>query len=334
MHYMKNEILEALPLKIRELLRYVTDSRMKDIEEIRFRILKPLLLSLGKREYFLNVDGGLDRCIEKAYIVTKDDIENAFQFITDYSVYTLEEDIRNGFVTMKGGHRVGICGRVIRNGPYIRTIKDISGLNIRISKEKIGVSDHIMKNLIGPSHFCHNTLIISPPQCGKTTLLRDIVRNLSNGIPQLKVKGLKVGVVDERSEICGCYQGVPQNDVGMRTDILDACPKAEGMMMLIRSMSPEVIVTDEIGKKEDVSAIEEALHAGVKVITTVHGSSFHELLDRPHVSRLLESSVFEKYIILSNQPKVGTIKEIIDHKKIMQSTSNGRGWIHDDQVSG
>ena len=120
-------------------------------------------------------------------------------------------------------------------------------------------------------------MIISPPQCGKTTLLRDIIRQISDGNTTLGLRGHKVGVVDERSELAGCYKGVPQNDIGLRTDVLDGCPKAKGMIMLIRSMSPNIIATDEVGTREDIFAIEEALNAGIKIITTVHGKNLEEV---------------------------------------------------------
>ena len=125
-------------------------------------------------------------------------------------------------------------------------------------------------------------------------------------------RGFKIGLVDERSEIAGCYQGIPQNDIGLRTDVLDACPKADGIMMLIRSMSPQIIATDEIGKKEDINAIEEALNAGIRLITTVHGKDVQEISRRPILNQLVSQNIFDRYIIMTNQPKVGTVQEIID----------------------
>ena len=181
-----------------------------------------------------------------------------------------------------------------------------------------------MKYLIDGSDQFYNSLIVSSPQCGKTTLLRDIIRNLSNGMKNLNFEGVKVGVVDERSEICGVCHGIAQNNMGVRTDVLDSCPKADGVMMLIRSMSPQVIATDEIGKKEDANAIEEALNAGVKLITTVHGNDIEDLDKRPYIKPLLAQKIFARIIVLSNNPKVGTIKQIIDGKtnKVIVSYPN------------
>ncbi|WZL71451.1 stage III sporulation protein AA [Clostridiaceae bacterium 35-E11] len=321
-NFFKKEVWEALPLNIRKLFMNVPLAYIKDMEEIRLRTYKPLMIGVGNKDFFIGKTGDITPHISQSYIVTKSDIEKTYQLITDYSVYALEEEIKNGFLTIKGGHRVGICGRAVLNKRQVKTMKDISGLNIRISKEKLGISQGIMSHLVENNEF-HNTLIISPPQCGKTTLLRDIIRNLSNGMKNLNFSGFKVGVVDERSEICGIYQGVPQNDVGIRTDILDACPKAEGMMMLIRSMSPQVIATDEIGKKEDIYAIEEALNAGINLITTVHGKDMEEIMRRPNMNHLLLQGVFKRIIILTNQPKVGTIRSIVDgtNNKVLASYS-------------
>ena len=308
----RKEILEALPLNIREIIMNIPKTQGAAMEEIRLRINRPLMIYANNEDIHLDPRGEIVKDRAKSYMVTATDISKAFQLITDYSIYALEEEIRNGFITIKGGHRVGICGRVVLNGNKIKTIKDISGLNIRISKQILGVSDGLMGYIITPTKEFLNTLIISPPQSGKTTLLRDIIRNLSNGMRVPIFHGYKVALVDERSEIAGCYQGIPQNDIGYRSDVLDACPKAEGIMMLIRSMSPQIIATDEIGRKEDIEAIEEALHAGIKLITTVHGKDLDEVTRRPTLNQLLKQKIFERIIILTNQPRVGTIHSIID----------------------
>lgn len=309
-----HEILEIMPVSLRKILQSIPNHTINNIEEIRLRVNKPLIINVGGKDYFITKNGIATINKHNIVMVNKLDIETCFQLVTDYSPYALEEEIRNGFITIKGGHRVGICGKTIIEKNRVKTIKDISGLNIRFSKEKIGCGEKVIKYLIEREDSIYNTLIISPPQCGKTTILRDIVRLISNGVPRLGFKGINIGVVDERSEIAGCYNGVPQNDVGIRTDILDGCPKAEGMIMLIRSMSPKVIVTDEIGRDEDIYALKEAINAGVKLITTIHGDSVEEVCRRDNISSLIKDKIFERIIILSNRPKVGTVRKIIDSK--------------------
>lgn len=186
----------------------------------------------------------------------------------------------------------------------VHLIKYVSSLNIRRSRQIIGVSGKIINSVCDEKRrIIRNTLIISPPKCGKTTILRDLARNLSG-------RGYRVGICDERSEIAGCYNGKSSFDLGSRTDILDGCPKSEGILMLIRSMSPDVIITDEIGRKEDVGAIDSALCAGVKTITTIHGSSYEDV-ENSAVGELIKRHVFETLIFLSAEPSMGTVKRIM-----------------------
>ncbi|WP_432400804.1 stage III sporulation protein AA [Wukongibacter sp. M2B1] len=306
------EILEILPIRLRNIFNNLPNRFINDVEEIRFRVNSPLIINCRGDDYYFTKDGRSTKVNIDVITINKDDIRTCFQLVTDYSAYALEEEIRNGFITIKGGHRVGICGKAVIEGGKVRTIKDISGLNIRISREKYGCGEKVIKYIIKGPEIIFNTLIVSPPGCGKTTILRDIIRLISNGTKSYDFKGINVSVVDERSEIAGCYDGVPQKDLGMRTDVLDGCPKAQGMIMLIRSMSPRVIATDEIGRDEDIYALKEAMNAGVKFITTVHGDSLDEIIRRNNIATLIENKIFERVIILTNKPRVGTVKEIID----------------------
>ncbi|SES71074.1 stage III sporulation protein AA [Natronincola peptidivorans] len=296
---------------IRRLIGNLPNKIKDSIEEIRLRINNPLIIHVNNQDYFITQKGELSLSSKDSFTVTKDNIDNTLQFITNYSIYSVEEELKNGYITVQGGHRVGIVGKVLHNNGVVKTIKDFTGLNIRVAREKIGAASNVLKHIIDNGEFV-NTLIVSPPQCGKTTLLRDIIKNLSDGIPSLGLKGNRVGVVDERSEIAACYQGIPQNNLGIRTDVLDACPKAQGMIMLIRAMSPEIIATDEIGRDEDSMAIQEALLAGIKLITTVHGKSLEDIIFKKVIGSLVKEGVFKKIIILSNKQGVGTIEKILD----------------------
>ena len=233
------------------------------------------------------------------------------EYVSSYSMYAFEEEIRQGFITIQGGHRVGIAGKTVLEGDRIKSVKYISYMNLRLSHQIKGCASPILPYIIKNGRICH-TLIISPPRCGKTTLLRDLIRQVSSGSSYMP--GVPVGVVDERSEIGGSYQGIPQNDLGIRTDVLDCCPKAEGMMMLIRSMSPEVIAVDELGDYEDIHAIESVIHCGCKLFATVHGSSVEDIKRKPLMQRLVREKIFERYIVLHYQDRAGRIKAIFDER--------------------
>ncbi len=313
---------------IRNIIRNVPQNFKETLEEIRLRVDNPLMVFGDQRDYFVDLKGNLTLNPMNSYYVTTDDIEKTLQFASNYSIYSVEEEIKKGYITVQGGHRIGIVGKVLLDNNGIRTLKNYSGLNIRISREKLGVATSVLPHIINAKGELMNTLIVSPPQCGKTTLLRDVIRMVSTGVPHMNFRGLKVGVVDERSELGACFQGVPQNDLGPRTDILDSCPKAEGIMMLIRAMSPQVIATDEIGREEDMIAIDEAIMAGIKLITTVHSRSLENILSKRVVGKLVKDGVFERIIFLSNMNGVGTMDSIVDGTNLtylIQNTNKNRG---------
>ena len=312
MKNISDEILNSLSLNLREKIKKLPKSNL-NIEEIRLRSKKPLILNANNKDYFYNEkENDLDLNMNNPYIVTREDIEQTFQIICKYSIHTFMDDIKKGFVTLRGGHRVGIVGKAIVENGQVKNIKHISSLNIRISREIIGCSDKILDHIINTNNKVNNTLIISPPQCGKTTLLRDIVRNLSNGNKKYGFRGMKVALIDERNEIGGSYLGVPQMDVGIRTDIIETCPKDVGIIMLLRSMSPNIIVTDEIGNEMEVKALYTALNGGVSLITTVHGDSIEDIQGRKELSNLLDKELFKKVIILSSRKGPGTVEKIYD----------------------
>lgn len=309
------EILTILPPNLRLLISSLPQELLFRLEELRLRRGRPLVLGIGENDYFIDVNGKPGVECDNPYLVSEEDLERALQMVSGSSFYALEEELKNGFITISGGHRVGITGRVVMERGAVKTIKHFSGMNIRVSREVLGAADELMPHIVRKeTGTLYHTMIFSPPGCGKTTILRDVIRQISNGIPCVGFKGVTVGLVDERSELAGCYRGVPQRDVGVRTDVLDGCPKAEGMLMLLRSMAPQVIATDEIGRREDVHALEEVLNAGVKVIFTVHGSSLQELSSRPALDYLFKLGVVERYIQLSRSRGVGTVERIWEGK--------------------
>ncbi|MCI9258887.1 MULTISPECIES: stage III sporulation protein AA [Romboutsia] len=312
MSKISEEVINSLSINLREIIKSISRDNA-NIEEIRLRSLKPLIVNSNNKDYFYNTRlNKLDLNMDNPYIVSKDDIEQTFQIMCKYSIHSFIDDIKKGFITLRGGHRVGIVGKTIIEDGQVKNIKHISSLNIRISREVLGCSDKVLKHIIKGKDKINNTLIISPPQCGKTTLIRDIVRNISNGNEEFLFSGMKVALIDERNEISGSYLGVPQMDVGIRTDVIETCPKDIGIMMLLRSMSPNVIVTDEIGNMDEIKALYTALNGGVSLITTVHGDSIDDIRNRKELSNLLDSELFKKVIILSSKKGPGTIEKIYD----------------------
>ena len=300
----EKRILNVLPKSVRILIQK-EELQYAFLQEIKLRVGQPLMLIYRGGELIPGRRQG------RPYQVTKEDIRELLEYVSNYSLYAYEQEMRQGFITIEGGHRIGMAGQAIMEGGRVKNLKYISSVNIRMSHEVLGCADKIFPFIRGNKRLCH-TLIVSPPRCGKTTLLRDIVRQVSGG--NTYIRGMSVGVVDERSEIGGCYMGVAQNHLGMRTDVLDACPKAEGMIMLIRSMGPEVIAADEIGTAEDVHAIEYAMHCGCKMLVTVHGQSMEELKKKPLFGEMIAKKRFERYIVLGREDYVGQVEGVYDER--------------------
>jgi len=310
--------LNVFPDHLRSLLAKLPPALFAALEEVRIREGRPLEVNAGGHYYFLTPEGGLTRRPAEAYIPGKPEGNRLLDLITNHSLYTMEEELRKGFITIAGGHRIGLAGRTVLSGGKVEHLRDISGFNVRIAREIRGIADSLLPHLLDfKQHSILHTLILSPPQQGKTTLIRDLARQISAGTwrhPEAKWPGLKVAVIDERSEIAGSKRGVPSFDIGPRTDVMDGCPKAEGIMMMIRSMSPDVLIVDEIGRPEDAEALAEALHAGVRVIATAHGSGVEDMTSRPALSKLSETSFFQVYAVL-NRTEKGTSFRLWDGKR-------------------
>jgi len=297
----EQNIKEIFPEEWREFFDSVA-RRQESLQEIRLRAEKPISVVINGREYFLDSCGEITEKYNCVKILKINDLTRILNHISKYSLYAYEDELRQGFLTVPGGHRVGIVGQaVLDDREEIKTMKYINAMNIRIAHEIKGAADSVM-----PFLYCgdilQNTLIISPPACGKTTLLRDIIRQVSDG--NVYGKGKTVGLVDERSEIAGGYRGIPQNDVGIRTDILDSCPKVKGMMMLIRSMAPKVLAIDEVGKEQEWETLRYASYCGISLLATMHGERLKDY------QKCCGQDIFKLCIVLRRHHKKCVVEQI------------------------
>lgn len=292
------DLISLLPIAIVQEME-ISKVNLKNLQEIRIKIGNPVIMEDREGEKVFN------------YQVKNEDIKYIVQRISNYSLYAFEEELKQGYITIQGGHRIGISGDCVVQNGLVKTIKNIYSLNIRVSREILGCAFKYVPYMIKNNDIL-NTIIISPPKCGKTTILRDLTRILSNGDKSLGIQGKKITIIDERSEIAGCYKGIPQLNVGIRSDVYDNCIKSEGIIMAIRALSPEIIICDEIGTEKDTNSLIQALNSGVRVITTIHGFDIKDLTNRPVFKELIDNKVFKRALVLSNRLGIGTIESIWD----------------------
>ncbi len=297
--------LTGLCPRISEPLRRLPEPIQREAQEIRLRVGKPVTVCCRTGTYFLREDGSPFPLPQgPLFLARKADLEESFRTICCYSVYSHQNEIRNGYITLRGGHRAGICGTAVYTGGALSGLRDVSSINLRIARQIDGAADGLFEALGGAP--AQGVLLVGPPACGKTTLLRDMARRLSVGTLGAFYK---VAVVDERSELGGTYAGISQNDLGY-CDVLDGYPKGEGILQAVRCLSPDYIICDEVGSMEDIRSISEGLNAGVRMIASIHAGSLGELLQRSQAKRLLETGAFQKVALLGDRRSPGSVQGI------------------------
>lgn len=281
-----SEAAGYLPVQLRGMLEQLTRAEQQCCEEIRLRIGQPLTVTLHGKERTLT-----------GKIVTGAELEDTLGRATEYSMHTFADSLRQGFITVHGGHRIGVCGQTAVQDGAILSFRHISSLNIRVARQIAGAADQTLLTQLREGDVLYNTLILSPPGRGKTTLLRDISRQLSDD-------GVRVSLADERSELAALYHGAPQLDIGRHTDVIDGCPKAQAAMMLVKTMSPQLLVLDEITAEADVRAAEYAAHCGTAVLASAHAWDMDDFCRRPLYRRLLDTGIFSRIFCMEQDRTV------------------------------
>ncbi len=311
------ELVPFLPPPIGKAIAAMQRDIWQSVEEIRLRAGRPVLMVSHLKQAFLDPDGNPTATAGAALQFSARDAALLMDLATESSAYALQEQLASGYLTLPGGHRLGIAGRAVIDRDRLSGLRNVSYFCLRLAREVHGAADRILPAVIDrPSSRVLSTLLVSPPRCGKTTVLRDAIRQLSSGAGGLGLPPLQVALVDERSEVAGSRNGMPTRDVGPCTDVMDACPKALGMFVMLRAMSPDVLATDEIGRPDDVAAIEEAARSGVAVLATAHAWGVEDLVSRPATLRLLAGGHFRRVAFLDRSHGPGTLARVCDAQEI------------------
>ena len=310
---MRKELAELktyLPKDVFESLSHFSDEKLQSIQEIRLRLGRLCSVSIGsKNEILINYQTGKALCQDEFQM------QSCFKRICENSLYKYESEIKSGYITIAGGYRVGFSGSRTENG----LIKDISSINIRLSRNVKDAAKEIFPYLMENQNI-YSSLIVSLPCAGKTTILTAVARKFS----EIRKR---VVIIDERGEIAATHHGIPQKDVGSMCDVLNNYPKGEGMMIALRSLSPQVLICDEIGSKEDVSAMLQAMNAGIPVIASAHAADPIQLMGRPQIRYLIENGGIERFFFLEGPSQPGKLKTMLTVEELYEICSN-RSYHH------
>ncbi|MGM9629356.1 stage III sporulation protein AB [Butyricicoccus sp.] len=276
----------CLPPQLRTVLEHLPAQEQARCEELRLRAGQLPAVTIGGRERLLG-----------SRKLAQNELEETLRRATAYSVHTFADSLRQGFVTVQGGHRIGVCGQTAVQDGKLLSYRHISSLNIRVARQIPGAADAALLDQIREDGQVRSALFLAPPGRGKTTLLRDLARQLSDS-------GIRTALADERAELAALYEGVPQFDIGTHTDVIDGCPKAEAAMILVKTMSPQLLVLDEITSERDVRAAECASHCGTAVLASAHAWDMDDFRLRPLYRRLLDTQIFTKIFCIGSDRKI------------------------------
>ncbi|MBQ5906343.1 MAG: Flp pilus assembly complex ATPase component TadA [Clostridia bacterium] len=302
--------IRSVEPQLKRILKSIDENQKKSIFEIRLRSEKPVVIITAEGTRFVTPDGALIKTVSEDCVYTSvEAVKDTFNRFCCYSVHSHISGIVRGYITMEGGHRAGITGTAVCDiKGNITSLRDVSGINIRVAREIYGTADRIVSELY--KNELQSVIIAGPPASGKTTVLRDAVRQLSSAD-----RFYKISLIDERQELASVNSGIAQKDVGINVDILDCYPKTEAMMIALKTLSPEIIALDEVGDEKEIDAIRLAVNTGVKFILTMHASDYNELLHRPQIQRLIETYSFNKLVMLKKEP-IGEIAAVYDTKEL------------------
>jgi len=324
-----DQAASSLPENISSVLAGIPRSVKANLAEIRLRVGRPVALSRGGQCWFVDKESQLHNIPRHCFVVNGEDLSRSVVRMCSYSIHSHQQEFVNGYISLRGGHRAGICGTAVLKGESLAAVRDITSINLRVAREIPGAANGLVEKIFRKS-IC-GTLIVGVPASGKTTLLRDLARQLSNGEAG---QPLKIAVVDERGELGAVYEGIPQNDLGACSDILTGYPKGVGILTAVRTLSPDVIICDEIGAKAEVDSILDGLNCGVKIVATAHAATLEELLSRRQISRLLQNGAFDKIVLLGDAEAPGLIEKIVEVGELADEAvrfATGRSMLCDDR---
>ncbi len=307
------QAISVLCPRLREILERVPEQVKTQVQEIRLRSCQPVLLIGLNGTCFVTQAGRVSYILSQASVrASREEITECFHAICGYSIHSCQDHICNGYITLPGGHRAGLCGTAVCENGRMKAVHDIASINLRIARQVLGAADTLVEKLFQKE--LPGLLLAGGPGSGKTTILRDLARQLSLGN---SCASRRVAVVDEREEIAAVYEGIAQNDLGYNCDVLNGYPKGEAILNALRSLSPEVIICDEAGGLDEIRAMEEGVNAGVKFIASIHAASVQELTRRPQAKRLLETGAFDQVALLAGNGVPGRIAQLYKAEEIM-----------------